>query len=66
MKTIIILVDTCLMVIDTFKDVDTAKYYVKQKYNKAEWFESELSLCFATVDENNSIIEYLDDIDLYD
>lgn len=66
MKTIVVLVDSALMLIDSFVNVDTAKFYVKQKYNKAEWFDSELSLCFALVDENNSIVEYLDDIVLYD
>lgn len=66
MKTVVVLVDSCLMCIDTFKDVETAKYYLQNQYNKKDWFESELSLCFATVDENYSIVEYLDDIVLYD
>lgn len=66
MKTVVVLVDSCLMCVDTFKDVETAKYYLKNQYNKKEWFESELSLCFAAVDENCSIVEYLDDIVLYD
>lgn len=66
MKTVVVLVDSCLMCVDTFKDVETAKYYLQNQYKKKEWFESELSLCFAMVDENCSIVEYLDDIDLYD
>lgn len=64
-KKCFVILDDLHCVYGTYKNEAVAKMCIKTMFTCKSWLDSELALCYATLDSSNKVVEILEQINVF-